>query len=230
MSADGARCHLLAALRGDEAAADAALALLASFGARVVVFADDEYPPGLRDLPDAPPFLYVRGTLVTGGTAVVGTRKASDAGLAAAAEFARTCAPPIVAGLARGIDAAAHRAALEHGIATIAYVGNGIGATYPPEHRALEDAIVAAGGAIVSERVPGAAVTNRGLVRRDRLQAAHATSVILVGGAMHTMCYAARLGRPRYALAPRAGDSLTEGNARAIAEGALVLEISLRRA
>jgi DNA processing protein len=235
VTAAEARVHLAAALGGDEAAADAALAVLASCSARVVAFTDDEYPPGLRDLPDAPPFLYVRGTLVAGGTAVVGTRTASDAGLALAAELARTWPAPIVAGLARGIDAAAHRAAIERGVPTIAYVGNGIGVTYPPEHSDLEDAIVAAGGAIVSERLPGAAVTNRGLVRRDRLQAAHATAVILVeselsGGAMHTMRYAARLGRSRYALAPRGDDPLTAGNARAITEGALVREVLPRRA
>jgi DNA processing protein len=136
-----------------------------------------------------------------------------------------------VSGLALGIDAAAHGAAIEAGVPTIAYVGTGLGVTFPPEHASLEDAIVAAGGAIVSERLPDAAVTSRALVRRDRLQAAHARCVVLVesdlrGGAMHTMRSAMRLGRARYAVLPRAGDPMTEGNERAIADGARAIELT----
>lgn len=214
------------ALRLAEARRDAlaALATLESLGARVVSLSDGEYPAGLRDLRDPPAFLTVRGTLGDGGTAIVGTRQPSERGAAVAAELAVLVDSPVVAGLARGIDAAAHRAAVDARIATIAYVGNGLGATYPPEHLALEEAIVASGGAVASERLPGERVSQWSLVRRDRLQAAHARAVVLVEteereGAMQTMRFGAALGRKLFAFAPREG-SPTEGNARAIADGA----------
>lgn len=204
--------------------ARAALATLEAHGARIVALGDAEYPSGLRDLRDAPAFLIVRGQLTAGGTAIVGTRTPTGLGAEMAAQLARRVAAPIVAGLAYGIDAAAHGAAVEANVPTIAYVGNGLGATYPPDHRALEDAIVARGGAVVSERLPGERATRWSLVRRDRLQAAHTGAVVLVeseedGGAMHTMRFAATLGRRRFALAPR-DRAPTEGNARAIVEGA----------
>lgn len=207
--------------------ARAAVAALETHGARIVALGDAEYPPSLRDLRDPPAFLIVRGELTAGGTAIVGTRTPTDLGAEMAAQLARRVEPPIVAGLAHGIDAAAHGAAVEANVPTIAYVGNGIGATYPPDHRALEDAIVAGGGAVASERLPGERATRWSLLRRDRLQAAHAGAVVLVesekdGGAMHTMRFAATLGRRRFALAPREG-APTDGNAQAIAGGARVL-------
>jgi DNA processing protein len=207
--------------------ARAALEALNALGARVVGLADPEYPPELLDLRDPPAFLTIRGRLTRGGTAIVGTRAPSDAGVAMAADLAGRVAPPIVAGLAHGIDAAAHRAALAAGVPTIAYVGNGLGATYPEDHRELEDEIVARGGAVASELLPGERATRWSLMRRDRLQAAHARAVVLVesevdGGAMHTMRYAATVGRPRFALTPRDG-APTAGNAAAIAQGAHAL-------
>jgi DNA processing protein len=136
---------------------------------------------------------------------------------------------PIVSGLARGVDAAAHEGALAAGIPTYAYVGTGLGATYPPEHADLEERIVAGGGAVLSESLPDEAVTRWSLVRRDRLQAAHVAAIVLVqsdaeGGAMHAMTTARNLGRPRFAFEPPAGAfAAYAGNARAIAEGASAL-------
>ena len=199
------------------------LATLARLGARLVTLGDDAYPAGLRDLPDPPAFLCVRGRLPDGGAAIVGARDASTAACAFAAELVTALGMPLVSGLARGIDAAAHRAAAAAGLPQVAYVGTGLARTFPCEHAALTDAIVTAGGAIASERLPDDAVTRWSLVRRDRLQAAHARAVILVesdedGGAMHTLAFARACGRPRYAL-----ESVASGNRRAIAEGALPL-------
>jgi DNA processing protein len=206
------------------------MARLDELGARVVGLLDDAYPAGLRDLSDAPAFLTVRGAFDArgpAGTAIVGSRTASPEGVAFAHALAGRVAAPIVSGLALGIDAAAHEGALAAGAATLAYVGTGLGATYPPEHAALEERIVAGGGAVLSELLPGETVTPWSLVRRDRLQAAHAVAVVLVeselgGGAMHTLAAARKLGRATFVLEPRDGSGFG-GNARARDEGSTVL-------
>ena len=183
--------------------------------------------------------LFVRGTLPERarwreGTAIVGSRGADPGALAFARELARVAPGPIVSGLALGIDAAAHEGALDAGTPTLAYVGHGFGATYPAEHRDLEDRIVAAGGAILTESLPDTTVRPYALVRRDRLHAAHAASIVLVasaidGGAMHAMEAARKLGRPRFALEPRAFASY-DGNVLAIRGKATSLSWDIERA
>ncbi len=195
--------------------------------ASLVTIADARYPAGLRELEDPPPFLCVRGTLFETGIAVVGTRYPDPAARDFARELARSFSFPVISGLARGIDAAAHAGALEARALTAAYVGTGLGLTYPAEHRALEEAIVAAGGAIATERLPDEPVTKWSLVHRDRLQAAHAFAVVLVasekeGGAMQTMRFAKDLNRLRFVLVPGSG-SRYSGNELARAAGAIAL-------
>jgi DNA processing protein len=211
--------------------ARASFARLEALGARVIPLGDAEYPAGLRDLCDPPPFLFAIGTLPArgfrAGTAIVGSRDASEEGRAFAYELAQRVPGPIVSGLALGIDAAAHDGALAAGAPTIAYVGNGLGATYPPEHRELAERIVAGGGAILTEYLPDEPVTRWSLVRRDRLQAAHVASVVLVesevsGGAMHTVAAAKKLERMTFACEPRAG-ACDVGNRVAIDGGAYPL-------
>jgi DNA processing protein len=208
--------------------ARAASARLEQLGGRIVSLGDAEYPVGLRDLADPPAFLCAIGTLpkraFRTGTAIVGARDADEEARTLAFELARCATAPIVSGLARGVDAAAHEGALAANVPTIAYVGHGLGATYPPEHAELEARIVAASGAILSEFLPGEPVSKWSLVRRDRLQAAHVTSVVLVtserdGGAMHALAAAKKLGRHSFALAPR-GAERDSGNWVAIHEGA----------
>ncbi len=221
------------ATRLAEARRDARLvaARLETLGARVVALGTPAYPAGLRDLRDPPPMLFVRGTLPERarwrvGTAIVGARDASADARAFARALAARAPGPIVSGLALGVDAAAHEGALAAGVPTLAYVGHGLGATYPPEHRDLEDRIVAAGGAILTESLPDVVVRPYALVRRDRLQAAHAAAIVLVasavdGGAMHALESALRLGRSRFALEPRAADGAAcGGNVRALSDGA----------
>ena len=207
---------------------------LAALGASFITIADAGYPDGLRDLDDPPAFLSVRGTLPQRGVAVIGSRTPAEEARRFAREFCARLGEPVVSGLALGIDAAAHRGALDAGLPTVAFVGTGLGVTYPPEHRALEEEIVAHGGAIVSERLPGEPATKVTLAHRDRLQAAHARAVVLIaseteGGAMLTMRFARQLGRPRFALAAY-GDRSYTGNAQAHADGARVLPFDVGRA
>jgi len=216
--------------------ARAAFARLQALGARVVTLGAPDYPPGLRELADPPAFLCVRGTLPRvpwrAGTAIVGTRTPDAAARAVARELGANAPGPIVSGLALGIDAAAHEGALAAGTPTFAYVGTGLGTTYPPQHADLEARIVEAGGAILSESIPGEPVTRWSLVRRDRLQAAHAATLVLVqseadGGAMHAVAAARKLGRPVFAFEPSGSDAAAAagyaGNVRALADGAIAL-------
>jgi DNA processing protein len=204
---------------------------LTRLGASLVTISDSQYPAALRDLDDPPAFLCVRGVLPDRGIAIIGSRTPPPEAVEFARELARRCEMPVVSGLALGIDAAAHHGALDAGLATIAYVGTGLGVTYPPEHRSLEDEIVARGGAVASEQLPDEPLTKWSLVHRDRLQAAHAVATVLVaseidGGAMQTMRFAKDLGRPRFALDAK-GSAQYAGNVQALADGAVPIPIDV---
>ncbi len=199
------------------------LATLEQLGARLVTPDDADWPPGFAELRDPPAFLAVRGALPPSGIAIVGARDADERACAFAHDLAARAGRPVISGLARGVDAAAHRGALAADRATIAYVGSGLARTYPPEHEELAEAIVAGGGALAAERSPHDGATPWSLMRRDRLQAAHAAAVVLVvsdeaGGSMHTMRFARELGRPRFAL-----DDDASGNRAALSDGAIRL-------
>jgi len=124
-----------------------------------VTVLDAGYPTNLRMIPNLPPFLFVRGTLREDdifSVAVVGTRQATDLGLEKAARMTRRLVEQgvtVVSGLARGIDAQAHQAALDAGGRTIAVLGTGITNCYPAENRALAESITKS-GALVSQFWP----------------------------------------------------------------------------
>lgn len=175
--------------------------------------------------------LYVRGRIPPGGIAIVGSRTPPATAVDFAYRLAQLFDEPIVAGLAPGIDAAAHRGAIARGVLAVAYVGYGFGCTDPPDHAELEAAIVAAGGAVATLLAPGTPVTLESRIERDRLQAKYSRAVVLVcteidGGAMHTMRFACELGTPRFAVLPPMGDEDSPawaGNLRCIADGATPL-------
>src|SRR5215211_899876 len=127
-------------------------------GAEVLALDDGAYPALLREIPDPPVTLYVRGEwracLESPCVAVVGSRRCSTYGQNVASMLARELASrgvTIISGLARGIDAAAHRGALEAGGRTVAVMGTGLDQVYPRDHRKLAQEILAGGGALVSE-------------------------------------------------------------------------------
>jgi DNA processing protein len=136
-------------------------------GAQLVTVLDDDYPATLRLIFNLPPFLFIQGHLQDAdlrSVAVVGTRQASDDGLRRSARMSRLLIEngvTVVSGLARGIDTAAHTAALEAGGRTLAVVGTGILRCYPDENRHLAQQI-ATQGAVVSQfwpHTPGATYT-----------------------------------------------------------------------
>jgi DNA processing protein len=157
--------------------------------------------------------------------AIVGSRDADPEAAAFAAALAARVAAPVVSGLALGIDAAAHEGALAAGTCGPWRMWATASARpIRPSTRRLEERIVAAGGAVASERLPGEAVAGWALIKRDRLQAAHAAALVLVQSrrtaARCTRCSSpANSGVRASRCAPRAGEAYA-GNARALAEGA----------
>ena len=206
------------------------LELAEKHGIRCIAPTDDEYPELLRRIDDPPILLYVRGALTSDDAlslAVVGGRSASYYGTAQAARFARDFATrrvTVVSGLARGIDTAAHRAAVEAGGRTIAVVGSGLLNVYPPENDkfALE---VAEHGAVISEfplDTPGRA---RNFPQRNRIISGLSLGVLVVeatlrSGSLITARLAAEQGREVFALPGKVDTDLSEGPHHLIREGA----------
>lgn len=163
------------------------------------------YPPSLADLEDAPPVMFALGDLTLlarPAVAIVGTRDATAYGLRttrALAAAASSAGVTVVSGLARGVDACAHRAALEGSGRTIAVLGTGVDVAYPLENRALH-AEVAARGLLLSEALPGTRAHPGSFPRRNRIIAALADVVLvteagLKSGARITAEHAAQMGR-----------------------------------
>ncbi len=171
---------------------------------------DPDYPAALRAIADPPQTLYVRGTLREEdrkAVAVVGARRASAYGLAAAEwlgkELAR-CGMMVVSGMARGIDGAAHRGALAGGGRTIAVLGCGPDVVYPPEHADLMARIVDS-GAVMSEFPPGTAPLPEFFPQRNRIISGLSLGVVVVegrerSGALITADYALEQGREVFAI------------------------------
>lgn len=203
-------------------------------GMRVIVWGEAEYPRRLQDIPSAPPVLYLRGTLDPGdevAVAIVGARRATAYGEAVAHELASELARrglTIVSGLARGIDAAGHRGALEAGGRTLAVMGSGLDEIYPAEHRGLADRVAAA-GALLSEFPLGTPPMRLHFPRRNRLISGLSLGVIVVeasveSGALITAHHALEQGREVFAVPGRVHARYSEGCNRLIKAGAKLVE------
>jgi len=200
-------------------------------GVQLVTWQDQSYPQHLLSIYAPPPLLYVRGTLTPDdawAVAVVGTRRASVYGKEAARLLAGGLARnniTIVSGLARGIDAEAHRSALEAGGRTIAALGCGIDIVYPPEHRALSHEIVEH-GALVSEYPLGTQPEGSNFPPRNRIISGLSMGVVVIqagarSGALITADFAAEQGRDVFAVPGSIFDRSCIGCNRLIREGAI---------
>jgi DNA processing protein len=201
---------------------------------RVVETTDADYPTSLRDLPDPPSRLWALGRWgLTGASpivAIVGTRDATPYGERVARELARALAcggACVVSGMARGIDATAHRAVLEETGSTIAVLGTGIDVPYPVGHRVLHD-VIAQRGLLVAEFPQGTRAFRGCFPRRNRLIAALASVTIVVeagrqSGALNTAGHALQLGRTVAAVPGPIDAPQSEGSNGLLRDGAVVI-------
>jgi DNA processing protein len=232
LKAAGIRGRTAADLRASLGRADAEAAAIAAAGATLVTWGDDTYPHRLRDISEPPLALAVRGTLVADepAVAVVGARRASAYGRRVAEELARGLAESglaVVSGLAAGIDAAAHEAALAAGGRTIAVLGTGIDQVYPPWHVPLARRIVES-GALVSEFPCGARALAFHFPRRNRVIAGLALGTVVVeaaerSGSLITARCALEQGREVFAVPGPLGVAQHRGPHRLIREGATLV-------
>lgn len=201
-----------------------------AMGVRFVASSDPDYPPLLREIPDAPPLLSIRGDARIArrdGVALVGSRNASAAGLAFAERLARGLAQAdyvVVSGLARGVDAAAHRSTLETG--TIAVLAGGQARPYPPEHERLV-AEIAGKGLLVSEMPLEWEPRGRDFPRRNRIISGISRATVVVeaarrSGSLITARFAAEQGREVFAVPGSPLDPRAEGTNDLLRQGASI--------
>ena len=203
---------------------------------KFVTFFDDDYPFILKTIPDPPVWLFYQGNLqendFTKSLAVVGTRKPSSYAIAQCKKITGELARQqlvIVSGLAYGIDAVAHRAALDNGSRTIAVMGTGAEQIYPPQHRQLAEDIKE-NGVLISEYLPGSVPNVWNFPNRNRIISglSQATWVVeggLKSGSLITARYAQNHNRPVFALPADINRETSEGSNHLIREGAFpVLE------
>lgn len=198
-------------------------------GVRIVTFLAEEYPKVLFEIPDPPPFLYVKGSLRGGGSAIaiVGSRRASTYGLLTTGRLARELAGrgiTVISGMARGIDTAAHRGALDGGGRSVGVLGCGVDIIYPPENRRLFDEM-AEKGALVSEFPMGTLPLAENFPRRNRIISGMSRGVLVVeatenSGSLITVQYALEQGREVFAVPGNITSAGSRGTNRLIREGA----------
>jgi len=224
------------ALRSDtlDAAVEKALAWCDATGCAIVTLGDAEYPRALLEIADPPSLLYLRGRaelLARPALAIVGSRNATAQGLRDARRFARAFSEAgltIVSGLALGVDAEAHRGALEGDGSTIAVLGTGIDVIYPARNAALGEAI-ATQGLLVSEFPLASQPAAGHFPRRNRLISGLALGCLVVeaaleSGSLITARAALEQGREVFAIPGSIHSPLSKGCHALIKAGAKLVE------
>jgi DNA processing protein len=204
-------------------------------GCHLLTIKDKGYPQQLRELPDAPPLLFLRGApevLANPQLAIVGSRNPSATGRETALDFARTLAASgmvITSGLAMGIDTASHQGALDGGGQTIAVAGTGLDRVYPAANRKLAYAIIDGGGAILSEFPPGTPPLAANFPKRNRIISGLSIGTLVVeaalrSGSLITARLAAEQGREVFAIPGSIHNPLARGCHQLIRQGAKLVE------
>jgi DNA processing protein len=204
--------------------------LIKKFGVKLLTLGEEGYPENLLCIPDPPIVLYVRGEFAPAdkqSLALVGSRRASFYGITYAQKFAGELSErgfTIVSGMARGIDTAAHTAALKRHGRTIAVMGSGFNHIYPPENQALLEKIIQS-GAVISEFSMETGPWKQNFPRRNRVISGLSRGVLVVeaarnSGALITVDFALEQGREVFALPGALGSGNSYGTHALIKQGA----------
>jgi DNA processing protein len=215
-------------------AAEAAIARGASSGLTPIVWREAPYPPGLAAIYDPPPVLWYRGdvsVLARPSIALVGARAASTYALDVAERLGEGLARrgfPVVSGLARGVDGAAHRGAIGGGGPTVAVLGSGADVIYPAEHRDLAEEVVRS-GAILSEHPPGSGPRPEHFPLRNRIISGLSMAIVVIeasekSGSLITARSALEQGREVMAVPGNVLSSRNRGSHALLKDGAKLVE------
>jgi DNA processing protein len=210
---------------------DACLAQAQKAGITILTWESAAYPAYLREIPTAPPVLYLQGELQEIdrlGVAVVGTRRLTAYGRQVTRDIVSGLVRngvTIISGLARGIDAVAHQAALDAGGRTIAVLGSGLDCIYPAENRSLVKEIISGRGAVISEYGLGVQPEAKNFPPRNRVISGLSLGVIVVeagkrSGALITANFALEQGRDVFAVPGNINSVASKGPNRLIQDGA----------
>lgn len=202
----------------------------------LVSYQDEEYPPLLAEIPEAPTLLFVQGQLTRDddlAVAIVGTRKATPYGLKNARRLGHDLAQrgfTIVSGMALGIDAEAHEGALEAGGRAVAVMATGADITYPPQHRALRQRL-AESGAVLTEFAFGSKPTRYAFPIRNRIISGLTLGTVVVeapaqSGALITAHHALDQGREVFAVPGSIDNPAARGAHQLLKEGAHLVEVA----
>lgn len=199
-------------------------------GIEVYTWEDDSYPRRLKEIDQPPPVLYVKGNLLPEddwAVAIVGTRRVTSYGRQVAenvSSFLARNGITVVSGLARGVDAIAHKAALDSGGRSIAVLGNGVDRVYPPENRKLAEEMMQ-NGALISDYALGTPPEGLNFPPRNRIISGLSQAVVIVeagerSGALITASFAADQGREVFAVPGNINAPQSKGTNRLIQQGA----------
>ncbi|MEM9364421.1 MAG: DNA-processing protein DprA [Planctomycetota bacterium] len=203
-------------------------------GVSILTQESEEYPKALKDLVDAPPLLFAKGGWLlrdSFAVAIVGTRHATTYGLKQTERIVNELVGmgvTIVSGLARGIDSASHRAALNAGGRTLAVIGGGMAEMYPPENAPLAEEI-AQSGVVFSEQSPFSKPKSHMFPQRNRLIAAMSLATVVIeapqrSGSMITARLAGEMGRDVMALPGPVSSRASRGCHELIRDGAVLVQ------
>ena len=206
---------------------------LEASSARLVTYISVDYPKSLFEIPDPPPFLYVKGELRSCelSVAIVGSRRATSYGLMTTGKLAEALAGHavcVVSGMARGVDTAAHKGALQAGGRSVGVLGCGVDKIYPPENRALFEEM-ARKGCLVSEFPLGTLPLAENFPRRNRIISGLSKGVLVIeaaekSGSLITAQYALEHGRDVYAVPGNISFATSRGCNRLIKQGAKLVD------
>ena len=200
----------------------------------IIPLSDERYPKNLREIPDPPQILYVQGSIVPSdmlSISIVGTRHATPYGRKIAGRLASSLTRAgltVISGMARGIDAAAHRGCLEAGGRTLAVLPAGLTNIYPSEHRELAFDI-SKSGALISESPSTAPISRGTFPRRNRIVTGLSLGVIVIeaadrSGALISARHAAEQGREVFAVPGPIDSRVSRGCHQLIRDGAKLVE------